>query len=62
MLRDTCEDAPPFRGGWALLLDYELAAQVEPVLKLPVRTDGLPMALALRCPAAVLRDRHSGVF
>ncbi len=48
--------------GWALLLDYELAGQVEPVLKLPVRTDGLPMALALRCPAAVLRDRHSGVF
>ncbi|AIC10599.1 aminodeoxychorismate synthase component I [Xylella fastidiosa] len=62
VLRDTCEDAPPFRGGWALLLDYELAGQVEPVLKLPVRTDGLPMALALRCPAAVLRDRHSGVF
>ncbi|HBK47044.1 MAG TPA: aminodeoxychorismate synthase, component I, partial [Xanthomonadaceae bacterium] len=39
--------APPFRGGWALLLDYELAAQVEPVLALPMRTDGLPGALAL---------------
>ncbi|MFT4249323.1 MAG: aminodeoxychorismate synthase component I [Pseudomonas sp.] len=53
-------DAPPFRGGWALLLDYELAAQVEPVLALPRRADGLPAALALRCPAAVLRDRRSG--
>jgi anthranilate synthase component I len=51
---------PPFRGGWALLLDYELAAQVEPVLALPMRADGLPVALALRCPAAVLRDRSSG--
>jgi anthranilate synthase component 1 len=53
-------DAPLFRGGWALLLDYELAAQVEPILTLPQRADGLPVALALRCPAAVLRDRHSG--
>ncbi len=50
----------PFRGGWALLLDYELAGQIEPVLQLPVREDGLPVALALRCPAAILRDRSSG--
>ncbi|RZA17701.1 MAG: aminodeoxychorismate synthase, component I [Lysobacteraceae bacterium] len=27
--------ALPFRGGWALLLGYELAGQVEPVLRLP---------------------------
>ncbi|AXI83173.1 aminodeoxychorismate synthase component I [Xylella taiwanensis] len=59
--RDTRVDVPPFRGGWALLLDYELAGQIEPVLALPPRTDGLPMALALRCPAAVLRDRCSGI-
>ncbi|HYG07008.1 MAG TPA: aminodeoxychorismate synthase component I [Stenotrophomonas sp.] len=50
----------PFDGGWALLLDYELAAQIEPVLALPMRDDGRPVALALRCPAAVLRDRHDG--
>ncbi len=50
----------PFRGGWALLLDYELAGQVEPILKLPQRDDGLPAAVALRCPAAVLRERASG--
>lgn len=50
----------PFRGGWALLLDYELAQQVEPVLQLPQADDGRPVALALRCPAAILRDRSSG--
>ncbi|MGO4220854.1 aminodeoxychorismate synthase component I [Lysobacter sp. TAF61] len=50
----------PFRGGWALFFGYEAAAQVEPVLNLP-RADGrLPVALALRCPAAVLRDHTSG--
>ncbi|MGY0634423.1 aminodeoxychorismate synthase component I [Luteimonas sp. A478] len=50
----------PFRGGWALLLGYELAAQVEPVLRLPPAPGNLPAAVALRCPAAVLRDRGSG--
>jgi anthranilate synthase component 1 len=50
----------PFRGGWALFLGYELAAQVEPVLRLPPAPGSLPVALALRCPAAILRDRASG--
>jgi anthranilate synthase component 1 len=50
----------PFRGGWALLLDYELAGQVEPVLALPQGDPMVPAALALRCPAAILRDRASG--
>jgi anthranilate synthase component 1 len=50
----------PFRGGWALLLGYELAAQVEPVLRVPGAPGSLPVALALRCPAAVLRDRTTG--
>jgi anthranilate synthase component 1 len=50
----------PFRGGWALFLAYELAGQVEPVLQLPVAPGRVPVALALRCPAAVLRDRTSG--
>ena len=57
-LRD--EPRWPFRGGWALLLGYELAGQVEPVLDLPGAAGGIPVALALRCPAAVLRDRASG--
>ena len=50
----------PFRGGWALFLAYELAAQIEPVLTLPKAPGPLPVALALRCPAAVLRDRSTG--
>ncbi|MGI8560157.1 MAG: aminodeoxychorismate synthase component I [Luteimonas sp.] len=50
----------PFRGGWALLLSYELAGEVEPVLQLPGAEGRLPVAMALRCPAAVLRDRATG--
>ena len=50
----------PFRGGWALLLGYELAQQVEPVLRLPQAAGALPIACALRCPASVLRDRSTG--
>lgn len=50
----------PFRGGWALFLAYELAAQVEPSLRLPAAGAPLPVALALRCPAAILRDRATG--
>jgi anthranilate synthase component 1 len=58
----TVHDEPrwPFRGGWALFLGYELAAQVEPILTLPDPGGGLTVALALRCPAAVLRDRSTG--
>src|SRR3989304_4702924 len=50
----------PFRGGWALMLDYEVASQIEPVLPARAREDGRPTALALRCPAAVLHDHHNG--
>ncbi len=50
----------PFRGGWALLLDYELAAQIEPVLQLDHGDGRRPLAVAVRCPAAVLRDRLGG--
>ena len=48
----------PFTGGWFLFLGYELAAEVEPVLKLPPATDGLPIATACRFPAAVIIDWH----
>ena len=53
-------DTLPFRGGWALLLGYELAQQVEPVLRLPRSVGTLPVACALRCPGAVLRNRVTG--
>ena len=58
----TARDEPrwPFRGGWALLLGYELAGQVEPILQLPPAPGTLPVAMALRCHGAVLRDHATG--
>ncbi len=45
----------PFHGGWFLYLGYELAAEIEPVLDLPV-DPVLPVAFAVRCPAAIIHD------
>lgn len=53
-------DGLPFTGGWALLLGYELAAEVEPRVPRLSSPGGLPIALALRCRAAILRDRETG--
>jgi anthranilate synthase component 1 len=52
------DDGLPFHGGWALLLAYELAGEIEPRLQLHA-SDDLPVALALRCPAAAIVD-HAG--
>lgn len=51
--------ALPFHGGWALFVSYELAAQIEPRLHLPVCVDETPMAMAWRCPAAILYDHRA---
>jgi anthranilate synthase component 1 len=52
------QQLPPFTGGWVLFLGYELAAQIEPGLRLPPAPDArIPVALALRCPAAIIVDR-----
>ncbi|WP_425600782.1 aminodeoxychorismate synthase component I [Frateuria edaphi] len=48
-------DGLPFHGGWVLMLAYELAGEIEPRLRLPPG-GGLPVALALRCPAAIIID------
>ena len=48
----------PFFGGWFVYLGYEVAAEIEPNLRLPPALDGLPRAFAARCPAAVLVDHH----
>jgi anthranilate synthase component I len=45
----------PFRGGWFLFLSYELAGLIETGLRLP-RGGGVPMAVAARTPAALVRD------
>jgi anthranilate synthase component 1 len=49
----------PFGGGWLLYLGYELAAEVEPRLRLPGSPDPV-VALAVRAPAAWIRDRATG--
>lgn len=51
----------PFCGGWFLLLGYEAAASIEPSLSLPASPHRLPDALAVRCPAAIIRDHLDGV-
>ncbi len=50
----------PFSGGWFLYLAYELAGQVEPSLNQPASNDGLPVAYAVRIPAAVIVDHAEG--
>jgi anthranilate synthase component I len=49
----------PFTGGWLLYLGYELATEIESCLHLPASPDPV-IALALRTPAAWLRDHASG--
>jgi anthranilate synthase component I len=51
----------PFRGGWFLYLGYELAGQVEPVLRLPAASAGLPVAMAQRFPCALVVDHERGL-
>jgi anthranilate synthase component 1 len=51
--------ALPFRGGFVVFLDYEVAAEIEPQLSLPP-VSGAPRAFALRVPAALLYDHASG--
>ena len=50
----------PFRGGWALFCAYEIAEEVEPTLALPMAESRGPRGVALRCPAAILRDHATG--
>jgi anthranilate synthase component 1 len=54
------DPALPFSGGYAVFLSYELAAECEPSLRIPAPPAGVPRALALRCPAAILVDREVG--
>jgi anthranilate synthase component 1 len=49
----------PFTGGWLLYLGYELASEIEPRLRLPRSADPV-IALAIRAPAAWIRDRATG--
>ncbi len=53
------ETSQPFSGGWFLFLGYELAKEIEPGLVMG-RDPLLPRALAVRCPAALIRDLDTG--
>ncbi|HEY9052287.1 MAG TPA: aminodeoxychorismate synthase component I [Gammaproteobacteria bacterium] len=52
---DPVETTIPFIGGWFLYLGYELAAEIEPCLKLP-QDNILPVAFATRFPVAIIVD------
>ena len=54
-LPQGADDGLPFHGGWVMLLAYELAAEIEPTLRLRYAQQ-LPVALALRCPAGIIVD------
>ncbi len=51
--------ALPFMGGWLVYLGFEVAAEIEPKLRAPSARDPV-VALAVRTPAAWLRDRRTG--
>ncbi len=57
---DPADADLPFRGGWAVFCAYELAGEVEPTLHIPPAEGRGPRGVALRCPAAILRDHASG--
>ncbi|MCG6970347.1 MAG: aminodeoxychorismate synthase component I, partial [Gammaproteobacteria bacterium] len=50
----------PFEGGWFVFLSYELVAQIEPGLSLPVNGQCEPIAYATRIPAALVKEHSSG--
>ena len=58
--RERVEDGLPFHGGWFVYLGYELARQIEPSLRLPGSTGAMPVAFALRVPAAAIVDHVGG--
>ncbi len=51
----------PFVGGWFLYLGYELAAEIEPTLRMPP-DPVLPTAFAVRCQAAIIHDHKHDSF
>lgn len=57
---DAPQAALPFRGGWMVMLAYELGGLFEPSVGMAVDDSGFPLAWAMRIPAAILVDRHSG--
>ena len=55
---ESIEKELPFYGGWFIYLSYEIAQEIEPVLKLPVDNDDELKACLVRCPSAVIYDHQ----
>jgi len=55
---DNCENLP-FTGGWFVYLSYEMAEEIEPCLSLPSLPAKQPLAVAARCPAAIIVDKQN---
>ena len=55
---DNCENLP-FTGGWFVYLSYEMAEEIEPCLSLPSLPASQPLAVAARCPAAIIVDKQN---
>jgi len=49
----------PFSGGWFVYLSYEMAEEIEPCLSLPALLEEQPLAVAARCPAAIIFDKQN---
>jgi 4-amino-4-deoxychorismate synthase (2-amino-4-deoxychorismate-forming) component I len=49
----------PFTGGWFVYLAYEMAEEIEPCLSLPTLPVDQPLAVAARCPAAIIYDKQN---
>jgi len=53
------ENNLPFTGGWFVYLSYEMAEEIEPCLSLPEGSNEQPLAVAARCPAALIFDKEN---
>ncbi|WP_425602711.1 aminodeoxychorismate synthase component I [Luteibacter anthropi] len=59
--RPRVDDGLPFHGGWFVYLGYEVVGQIEPSLALPRSRGEVPVACALRTPAAAIVDHVEGL-
>ena len=57
-ISDNSENLP-FTGGWFVYLSYEMAEEIEPCLSLPSLPAKQPLAVAARCPAAIIVDKRN---
>jgi anthranilate synthase component 1 len=55
---DDAVPSLPFRGGWFVILGYELAREIEPQLAPRLHEPAIPIALAVRIPAAIIQDHE----